>query len=630
MGEWIQARLGDSFCTLAAMRGFADCQPVRDHAANAAIRDQALMPGMDVYIPDLVERRDSAPTERTHVFVRADQFAAIRFVHGSQDLPVPNDVTINQLAISNFRTDRAGANGGSAFAPANHWRYHEASHADPDAFKVEVTDNRSAAATLDVVLEALHPIYVGGTVTGHDLNWSSAAETARRRLQTRGHQATPLPDQRYRSPYLRLVSDERDQAARPQQTLLVTDDQPNEELVEILDQKVRASYIIPSCPVAGNAQCRVIAEAPVGINRRRIKLCIGIIRANAGDATGARGITEANLRHRVFRWFRRAYAQANMAPKLVGPGIRLLDPPDRNLLVVSDIHGARAHGVTSGGASPSRMSFTVTADRGGGVTVSKNVALAIARAPNPGARLTPEAVANQIAAQVNDADFEARVFRNAASVGFARTNRSADILIKDKAGGKVTISAVRNTDRNASLRLATLNIQRWPDEGTAEYEYGTRHCRQLLRNYNSGTDRLNCYVVGRYQDADTRGRAYSPCVKMTPEFQPPPEVTNSCVMGATSNSGPVMNGGDNLPFTFPHEAGHALLDIGHTDTRSELMASGGTSTSNSVRATKRLCDNPVQRRFANYRLNTTSFTAQDALFAASHLGTISRSIFEGW
>ena len=630
MGEWIKAQLGDSFCTLAAMRGFADCQPVRNHASNAAIGNKLLEPGMEVYIPDLVERQDSAPTEKLHVFVRQTQFAAIRFVHGSQNLDFAADATVNQLAISNYRTDRAGPNGSDAFAPENHWRYHEASHADPDAFKVEVTDNRSAAANVDIVLEALHPIYVGGAVTGHDLNWSSAAEADARRLETRGFQATPLPDQRYRSPYLRLVTDERDKAERKKQTLLVSDDQPNEEQVEILDQRVRASYIIPSCPIGGDAKCRVVAEAPVGTNRKRIKLCVGIIRANAGDATGARGITEANIRHRVFRWLRRAYAQANMAPKLVGPGIRLLDPPDRNLLVVSDIHAGRAHGVTSAGASPSRMSFTLTTDRGGGVTHSKPVAISIPRAPNPGARLEPEAVANLIAAQVNDADFEAKVFKNAASIGFAKTRISADILIKDKAGGKVTISEVRNTDRNASLKIGTLNIQRWPDEGNAEYEYGTRHCRQLLRNYNTHTDRLNCYVVGRYQDADTRGRAYSPCVKMPPEYQPPLILANSCVMGATSNSGPVMNGGNNLPFTFPHEAGHALLDVGHTDTRSELMASGGTSTSNSVRATKRLCDNPVNRRFANYRTNTTNFTAQDSLFAASHLGTISVSIFENW
>lgn len=626
MGEWITAQLGDSFCTLASMRGFGDCKPLRNHAANAAIKNKALEPGEEVYIPDLVERVDSAPTEKKHIFVRALTFAEIRFVHGSRDKPFPDDSTLTSLEISNYRTDRAGTGGGDAFAGPDVWKFHDPSDKDPDAFKVEVTDNRTGDAKLDVVLEALHPIYVGGVVTGHDLNWSSAAETAKRRLEIKVHKATPLPDQRFRSAYLRLVVDEKDQTERKKQTLLVTDDQPNEEQVEILDQKVRATYIIKTCPIGGAAQCRVVAEAPIGSNRRRIKLSVGILRRNAGDATGFNGITEANLHHRVFRWFRRVYAQANMAPKLVGLGIKLIDPPDRNMVTVSDISGAPAHGVTSGGASPSRMSFKITSDRG----VTKNVSIDIPRAPNPAARLKPSDVAALLIAQISDADFDATPFDNPASIGFSKTRNSTDVLVKDKAGGKVTISDVINTDRGANLRLATLNLNRYPDESNADYEYGSRHARQLLRNYNTGTDRMNCYVVGKYNDADTRGRSYTPCIKMTPEFQPKPEIANSCVMGSTSNSGRVMDGGNNLPFTFPHEAGHALLDVGHTTVRSELMASGGTSTSNSVRATKRLCDLPVQRRFANYRLNTTSFTAQDLLAAASHLGTISGSIFEPW
>jgi hypothetical protein len=278
------------------------------------------------------------------------------------------------------------------------------------------------------------------------------------------------------------------------------------------------------------------------------------------------------------------------------------------------------------------MSFRITTDRGGGVTVVKDVPVDIPRAANVAARLRPIEVANLIVAAVNDANFTAQPFENAASVGIARTRRSADILIRDTAGGKVTISNVRNNDRGANFRLATVNLNAYQESsGVADMEYGTRHERQLLRNYDTGTDRLDCYVVGRFDNGgDTRGRSYTPCIKMPAEFQPPPEIANSCVMGSTSSSGRVMDGGNNLPFTFPHEAGHALLDVGHTDTRSELMASGGTSPSPSMRGTKRICDVPVQRRFDNYVAGTTNFTAKDRLFAASHLGTISPTLFEAW
>jgi len=76
-------------------------------------------------------------------------------------------------------------------------------------------------------------------------------------------------------------------------------------------------------------------------------------------------------------------------------------------------------------------------------------------------------------------------------------------------------------------------------------------------------------------------------------------------MATSSNSGPVLDGGDNLPFTFPHEAGHVLNDAFHTDSTdpngpTQLMSGTGTSVANAVNATKRICDGPVLVKYGAF------------------------------
>lgn len=640
MGNWLTAEAEDTFCSLAVDAGFVDCAPVRDHDANAAIKDKQLETGDVVYIPDLVEKHDSAATEKTHIYVRkGTPLAAIRFVHGAAGTAVPDDVSLAHLEISNYRTDRAGRDGLDPFPGPNAWQFNAAADADPDTFKIEVLETKTGKAQLDVTLQALHPVYLApGVLIDRDLNWSSAAERDRRKVDIKVFRATPKPDQRFRSAYLRLVVDERDHAAPlDKQTLLVTDDQPNEEDVEILDQEVRATYLIESCARAGTpAQCRVSAQLPVGNNEQRIRLCVGIIRRRVGDATGYHGTTEAHLRHRLFRWFRRVYAQANMAPTLIAPGIRFLDPPERNLLTVSNITGNRATGLAAG---PSRMTCTIATDRGG--VAAKVVNLDIPHAATPPAGLTAIEVADLLKAQIDDADFEATTFENAPVMGRLAARHSADILVKDKSGGRITISAVNSTDRTATLRLAIANLADLNDYDNAQFLCGTMDERQIIRNFDSGSDRLDCYVVGGLRTG-ARGESFLPGYDMDPDYRPityqaDSPVPHTCIMGADSPNGPVMDGSDNLPYTFPHEAGHALLDSNHSLTRSELMASG-TSTSPSRLGTKRLCDAPVR---AVYELRpTTSVGNPSATWghyytsSATRLSTmaagLNAKLFEAW
>jgi hypothetical protein len=454
-----------------------------------------------------------------------------------------------------------------------------------------------------------------------------------------------MPDQRFRSSYLRLVADESDKGAVSRQTLLVTDDQPNEEQVEILDQTVRATYVLDGCPRAANLQCRATKTIDVGnpATKQRIRLCVGLFRQNVGDPTGINGVTEANIHHRVFRWMRRVYAQANCAPKVVAPGIRLLDPPERNMLTVSNITGSRSTGRTTAGASPSRMSFNLSVDRGGGVIVNKAVALDIARAPNPGARLRPKEVADLLVGQISDADFSATAFENPPVLGRTAGQRSADIVVKDATGaGRVTISVVRNNDSGATLQLAVVNLNSVRDADLNQMA-GTMDERQIIRNFESGDDppdRLDCFVIGRWQDFDLRGRSFPPTPELANDgtganvgapFEPPPECRFVTMMATRSSDGPVMNGSNNLPYTFPHEAGHALMNMFHTATRSELMASGGTSVTSAMGGTKRLCDT-VRHVFAHFHPRQTTPYRFGNFFesAVDRLRTFGRDLLEGW
>lgn len=641
MSTWITAQDGETLCGLGVKHGFLDCQPLRDDPKNAELKDKQLAEGNKVFIPDIKLGEETAATEQVHTYVKKGKTARIRFVRGGADDKIKTESSIRRLQISNFQTNKAGADGSKAFPGPDKWQFDADAFADPDAFKVEVMDRFATGGTLDVELQALHPIYSGKRVTGHDLKWSSASERDKRKLMVKVHKALPKPDQRFRSGYLRLVVDPTDHLppGGPKQTLLVTDDQPNEEVVEILDQKVRATYTLEKCPASGDAKCRTTTTARVGGRdraRKRIKTTLTIVRRNVGDATGFGGCTEAMVRHRLFRWLRRVYAQADMAPVLVGPKIRIVDPPERNLITVSDINGTRATGTTTGGAASSRFSFTVTANRTDGTTATKNIVLDIATAASPGARLKPLDIANQLVVKVNDENFSARAAVNAASTRSLPTDRSADVLVKDKKGGRITISAVLSNDSGATLTAANVNLNGYQDSGGNDMENGSIHERQLLRNYDTGSDRMDCYVIGQFQGGgSTRGRSYTPCLSMPGNYRPVREIVNSCVMGITSSSGAVMDGGNNLPYTFPHEFGHALLDCFHTTNRFELMAGGGTSVAAAVDGTKRLSDAPISSPYGDYDpakdfVNDPNPTRNVNFAAATRLGTIDPSVFTDW
>ena len=205
------AKAGDSLCGIAFERGYGDCTALRAEAANSEIINRTddpaqLRPGDVVTIPEKVEKEVDAGTEEKHKFVKRGRLATIRYVHGSPHRPYADDTTITNLNVSNFVTNRAGdEKTADSFPDENVREFNADGHADADTFKVEIADLR-ASSDLDVELEALRPRYnAAGAVTHHE-----PFPTPRTLSAIAAKQGG---SQRFRTSYLRLVTDDDDSSA---------------------------------------------------------------------------------------------------------------------------------------------------------------------------------------------------------------------------------------------------------------------------------------------------------------------------------------------------------------------------------------------------------------------------------
>lgn len=604
MPKTIVARDGDTLCTLAMREGFLNCDQVRADPANAALLNRRLRAGDRVTIPDPAPAPAARAAGARHGFRhRSAPPPSIRLVHGTPDRAFPDDPTLARLNISNYVTDKAGADGTAAFTAA--FGFNADADQDPDVFKVEVVCP-GAGASIRVLLEALKPVYrADGAVARHEL--FTGAEYNARRLEA---ECQPVGggSVRYRSRYLRLVSDEADRDHLPTQTLMISDmaDGLNgdNDRVEILDQRVRASFVIPACRAAAPDQCSLRAEAEVGESRSRIRLAVHVYRAAVGGAALVGGVTEQMLRRRVMKWFRRAYAQANLSPRLSGPAIEILDPPAANMITISNNHGRAASGVNATGAA-STLSFRLGAPPGaGGVLGPVLDAVAAATAPTVTVNLTPNMTPAQVGAAIVaalPAGYTGRASTNA--VVFNRVNGSCDVIITKNDGTRVVIRDEQTTDTALSgaggLVVPRVNLGSVDDSDTST-EPTTPELRRVLREGTSADDRLDFFVIGSFANNGLRGLSYLSSRALPAHQRNPAPLRWAVIMASTSGSGAVMDGSDNLPFTFPHESGHVINDAFHTtNVGNEMMSAGGTSVANSVTATKRICDS-VQISYDEY------------------------------
>jgi len=426
---------------------------------------------------------------------------------------------------------------------------------------------------LQVDLEALRPTYnAAGAVTGH--TQFPAAIRANRELKgvTAKKQGST---QRFRTCYLRLVvDDDQDKATVPTQTLLTSDmHDAGDSQVEILDQLVKASYTIPTCPA--NPKCKAQVTAPIGHDRRRIRLSVHVLRNAPG---GALIVNLDDVRRRVFTWFRRVYAQASIAPKLVV--VQPIDPPE-NLVAIADDQGTPAVGTE-------RLGFRINAAGHPSQVIGPIT-------PNAGD--TPLTTANALAALIT-APYQAVVSENAARLDAATDNtRSCDIVITATDGTRVTIDQVTSPAAGHTLTVGRVNPLNVP-RATFNFSglIGTVEQRALFKNFdtklNNDDDTVDVFVaqtVTRAEDgAGVRGTATLSGHRVNANRAAVTKVKCSVLMTQLT-----IDSTNNNPFTFPHEFGHVAGETGHAQAAPAQLMTSGTSGNNAVGGTKRIRDGAV-------------------------------------
>lgn len=576
MPSKVKAQEGDSLCKLAVDAGFANCDPLRAESANSGFLNRPLRPGDEVTIPDIqVQQQENRGVEAQHVFERQGvPVPSIRFVHGSPDKAPADDDTLTILNVSNYVTTRAGVPETQPFPNHSTSAFNAAANADVDAFKVEIHDAHAAASTIDVELLALKPTYNGaGAVTGHEE--FTGGDRGDRALTVTCRKTKGDPH-RFRSCYLRLVTDAEDKAARPRQTLLATDmaDGANadNDRVEILDQRVRVQLPISICRVGGASRCVSVRELPIGEDRLRMRLKILVLRQAPGGAALVSGITLQEVRRHVMKWVRRTYAAVNMGVRLVGTQIDAIDPME-NLISIFNV----GRQLTRGGTE---------------LRVSLNTAPAVTRVTyTPATGETPHDVANGLAGQINAVPgFSAVVSDNPLSFNNAL---SSDILVTRTDGARVVLSDERSTDARTRIGIGRVNAG---FSTTPEGNYGNvgaRDHRTLIRNFATDPAAIHVFVIRRFRATDGAvGFAYGRDVPQAAQFQGTPPVRGCCFI----DSGTMRNT-DRQVHTTDHEIGHILIDMIHFSGRHpELMTDEPVDARNSVGASKRMTDRVLPYR----------------------------------
>lgn len=650
MPEIVTAQDGDTLCGLAIAAGFPNCEPLRNEPANSEYLNRPLRAGDAVTIPDPEEEEEEGATEAEHVFEELGvPEPEIRFIHGSQDRLYEDDDSLTFLNASNYVTNRAGTNGTRTMPTTYGFNAH--AHADPDTFKIEVVDPGAGNNTVDVTLEALKPIYAAdGSVERHASFANTDPDANMRQITVTCQQVSSSSQVRFRSRYMRLVVDDEDFNALSgtSQTLLTTDmaDGNNgaNDKIEILDQRIRATYQLRSCPApAGQHKCTIAAELPFEDIRQRIRLCVHVFKESVGGANAA-NITEQHVRRRTMKWFRRAYAQISMAPKLVacrtgGPEIEFLDPPPDNMIAISEEHG-RPVSATGGpytitfrlGLPPGDVADAEAAATAAGLTAAD------AR-PNVTVNLTngwtPEQVANAIVTAVGALPgniFRAEAFRNAR--GFTATNRSYDVLITRTDNRRVMIENENLTaGAGITLDVARVNITNVDGAISNSLPLLNPSLRRLIREGPGTDDRLDVYVCREFTAFG--GLGIIPHTDLGADYRPDSPIRWAFFAQAASN---VMDGSDNHPWLYPHEAGHVLPDAFHIDSGSPhdstcLMRGGVVlSTQHPVDATKRIFDAPVMVRYAYWdpAQPTVGASISQSINMAQRFRDRSGSVTEAW
>jgi hypothetical protein len=624
MPTLVTAKNGDCLCGIASDFGFFDCKPLRDLPENSTLLSRELRDGDQVTVPDLAVEDHPRAIDTKHTFkVKTSPPVNIRFVHGSPTLPYRDDTTTAVLNVSNFVTNLGGATGLLPFPTG--FGFNVDGHDDPDTFKVEVWDP-AAGASVNVKLEALKPVYTADPATGA-LTATSFVEfgDAQRRIDALVCNVVSAgTNNTYRSKYMRLVVDEvdRDEPSVAGQVLFVSDMADglgtgaagDNDSVEILDQMVRATYEVQRC--TGAPKCKVSVVAPIGGDeRQRVRLHFYIIRSDVGVETIPPAVPIATvkqqLRRRTFKWYRRVFAQANIAPKIVS--MNVFDPPEENMLCLSHAHG---------NTSVSGNALTFDIETAAGAPIPFRLDLVDGE--------TPLQVGTRVAGAL-PAGFTAEVTVTPRAP--AAANAACDVIVTATSGDRVTITnplippAGRMTVEVPRPVLTAVNSA--PQDGSLSFL--TTETKRYLHMAPVTDDALHCILVVGFSAATLLGRAYLPNLAVDPPFQPGLPFRSATIMAHTNALGGVLDGGDTFPMVSQHESTHILTDMVHTKTGStnalnQLMAQFAQQN-NAVDGPKRLCGGPF---LVTLQQNTTLTAVDHNVRLVDLIRTSGAAKLEAW
>jgi len=567
MPTTIKAKKGQTLCQIAMEHGFLNCQPLRDAAGNSGkpfLNRETLIKDEEIEVPDVVIQEIDSAIDAKHTFVvKTVPPPLIRFTHGSKTKPYRQDDDQNITGISNFPTNKAGKNVKSKFPSKS--KFDQLGHDDPDAFKIEVVDP-TGPKTAEAALQALKPKIVSGKpdrdAATNEIIYEDfpGAEKAKRENKIKLEQ---VPSKvAYRSPYLRLVVDARDQTAVPAQTLLVADmtDGKGTDLdaVEILDQRVRASFELPKCPAS--KKCTMQADLELGppeADRKRVKLSVHIL---VDPLTGNALSTDEQVRRTLLMFMRQVYAQAGMSVKIMAAARNVVAPA--NMLVVDDQEGRKARG--GGNVSVRIQILDLAFDQTVSITTVKDNDTA--------------ATAGQLKTAIDavlPGGITSRVSQNPAIFNKPATRFSTDVLVGDPLKNQIQLSITAMTETRQIVTAVALPGAIFGTGIGNERHVGNIFSRILLKNYDTGRDRVDVFVVGNLPTL--LGLAYPPFIhygkKTYGHDAARDDIANSFLVNNTTLQTP--GAAENFYTTIPHEIGHDLTDAVHVLKRpTDLMGPG--------------------------------------------------------
>jgi hypothetical protein len=579
----VNANDGDTLCGLAIDAGFLNCQPIRDEPANQGkefLNRPNLKAGDVVVIPDKKTKHEPKGTDKAHKFIKKNApKVSIRFVHGSRDKKYLEDDALAVLNVSNFVTNLAGANADKPFVSKP--GFNADADADIDTFKVEVVDP-GASGTVTARLEALKPVKKPDGSTEFQ-SITGVPDAAIRKIDALDCKQVSTGHVAFRTAYLRLVVDQQDHDAAANQTLLTKDAvDAGDEALEILDQHVRASYKVARC--TGNPKCNVVAELPVGENAQRARVAVHILQ---DPATNNPLATVDQARTSVLKYVRQLYAQASMSVQIVGT-IRTVPAP-LNLIAIANGNGAPAVG---GGTIQVRVQIGSPAKATFDFDQTVQIVTTAGDAPVATATALAQAINDAFAAATPPFAATATPTGNPPLLGQAIG--SADVLVGNPLTQNISLSVLASGDAAHPVTIGRILNTNIPDFGNADSHVGTLEERTLVKNYDSGSDRIDLFVIGTL-GSGALGEAFIPNAASAATRQPIASIVNSALIFAAT-----VTVNDNFHTTIPHEMGHILMDNNHALVATEMMGAGSPVGANErvVNGPKRISDPVLPRTIA--------------------------------